>query len=64
VQAEHVGVLEKGVAAGGDLEALGLSACRRALAAPAHDVHAKGIAHARHGGADMAEGVHAECAPE
>ena len=36
----------------------------RALAAPAHNVHTKRLPHARHGSADMAEGIDAEGAPE
>ena len=64
VQAEHIGVLEKRFAAGGDLEALGLRTGRRALATPAHDVHAKRLPYARHGCTDMAEGVHAERTPK
>ena len=63
VQAQH-SACSKRFAAGSDLEALGLRTGRRALATRAHDVHAKRSPYARHGCADMAEGVHAEGTPE
>src|SRR5262249_37502884 len=55
MQAHDVGVLEERLAARRDLETLGLGACGRALAAPAHDFHAEGAPHAGRGRADVPE---------